>query len=87
MRSFDLVDSLAVFEELIECSILLRQDFIGDDVFLAENGINVLDHFHGDDFVGQLVILLIEEPAELKVQHEGMPILGLDVVAIPHHNL
>lgn len=74
----DLVDGGGVFHKLVECAPPFRDDFVGDDVLLPQYGVEVLDVLHGDDLVGQLVVVLVEEVGELKVQHQRAPVLGLD---------
>lgn len=48
-----------MLDELIKSSVLLGQNFVGNDVLLPQKGIHVLDEFHGNDFVGKLVIILV----------------------------
>lgn len=82
VRSLDLVDGPAAFDKLIKCAVLLGQYLVGHDVLLAEDGVDVLDELHGDDLVGQLVVVLVEVLAELEVQDQRVSVLGLDVVAV-----
>jgi hypothetical protein len=77
----DIMDGLTMLDEFIECSVALRQDFIWHDVLLAEDGVDVLDQLHRDDFVGQLVIVFVQKLAELEIEDEGVSVLGLDEVA------
>lgn len=82
MRGFDLVCSPTALYKLVEGAVLLGEYLIGHDVILAENGVDVLDELHGDDFVGELVVVLVEVLGELEVQDQGVSVLGLDVVAV-----
>lgn len=87
MRGFDLVSSPAALHKLVKCSILLGEYLVGHDVLLAEDGVDVLDELHGDDLVGELVVVLVEVLGELEVQNQRVSVLGLDVVAVLYYYL
>jgi hypothetical protein len=61
--SLDLMDGLAALHELIEGAYFFGEYLVGDDVVLAEEGVDVADGLHGDDLVSQLVVVLVDVPA------------------------
>lgn len=87
MRGFDFVSSPAALYKLVEGSVLLGEYLVGHDVLLAEDGVDVLDELHGDDLVGELVVVLVEVLGELEVQDQRVSVLGLDVVAVLYYYL
>lgn len=56
------MDGLAALHELIEGAYFFREYLVWYNVVLAEEGIDVANGFHGDDFVGKLVIVLVDVP-------------------------
>lgn len=56
-----------MIDELVQGSLLLRDDLIRNYVLLPQNSIEVLYELHRDDFMWKLVIVFVKEIGELKV--------------------
>lgn len=65
---FYFVDGCCVFNEFVEGAYLFWSYLVWNDVLLPQNGVKVFDVLHGDDFVGQLIVVFIEERCELEVK-------------------
>lgn len=71
-----------VFNKLVKRSASFRDDLICKNVVFTEDGVQVFDELHGDDFVGQLIVVFVEIVSKLEIQYQRVSVLCLNVKAI-----
>lgn len=79
---FDFMNRGCMFNKFVKCSASFRDDLVCKNVVFTEDGVQVFDELHGDDFVGQLIVVFVEVVSKLEVQHQGVSVLCLNVKAI-----
>lgn len=84
---FDIVNCLAVLNELIKGALFFWDDLIWQDILFTKYGIDILQQFERDDFMGKLVIILIQKLCEAKIKDQWMSILCFDKIAVLDDNL
>ena len=82
MPLLDLVYGLAILDKLVKGASLFRDYIIAFGILLAQQCVYVLDEFHSDDFVGQLVVVFVEVACEFEVQDDGVAVFGFDEEAV-----
>ena len=78
MILFYLCNSHGSLYKFIKSSFYLGDDLILFDILLTKYFVKVLDKLHGDDLVGELVIIFVDEATKTKVEFEWVAIFSWD---------
>lgn len=69
-------------DTLIKRASYLRHDFILLNILCAKNLVHVLDELHGDNLMGQLIVVFVDELAEPEVEFKRVTVFGGDKTTV-----
>jgi hypothetical protein len=82
MFPLDMRYSHRLVYEFVQCALDFWDDVVLLDVLLTKDLVEVLNQFHGNELMRQLIIILVDETAEAEVQFEGGTVFGSDKTTV-----